>query len=265
MLKILLEENQKIATIGAIALIVSCSFITIRAFIPKRPAPSETAGEPPAEEDQALIEKPEEYQEYSSSSPEERAQAVPAPVEPPPAEDRDPQQEEFQTRQTPADQKTVSTFPYMILTILNLIAGGFSVHSIIKSRSWHQQQWRDSIRKEDLNKIKEAIEVFHKQNGRYPTRYNQEFIKFVRSSQQRIKDPKENKDTGFGGATYGYRYDNVVNPHTIETEKAEKDAKTYRLWCLLENKYDPEIDHYFDDIHHWVYMLTPEGNTRLLP
>ncbi len=263
-IKKLINENQNLAIPVAGFFILLSGYFMYLALTPEKIPPESTEGTP--------LEETEEYQS---------GEAVQAPVrETPPQEAQPaptrqetytpPEQPETSTYTPPqqsagAAQQKAITWPHMVLTILSLIAGAFSVKSIFDTQTWHKKQRRDSLRKEDLNKIRNAIEIFHKQHGRYPTRYNQEFIKFLRSLQQQVKDPKEGEDSGYKGGAYGYRYDNVLKPHTLDTEKAEKDAKTYRLWCLLENKYDPEIDHFFDEKYHWVYMITPEGNTRFLP
>ena len=110
---------------------------------------------------------------------------------------------------------------------------------------------RDVARKRDLKNIQDTLQGFFQQNNRYPNQ--EEFEKLITVNNAIIHDPRHNEETGFNNQRFGYYYDNLK---LDETGKTINDYSIYRLWCLLENRDDPEVTHAYDNQFHWIYILT---------
>ena len=76
---------------------------------------------------------------------------------------------------------------------------------------------KDGIKKDDLKRIHEALELYYRLRQYYP-RAGGEFEEIIKN----LEPPLE-------GSLCEYHYENP-----------ESDTQRYRLWCLLENKTDPE-------------------------
>ena len=86
------------------------------------------------------------------------------------------------------------------------------------------------MKKDDLKRIQEALELYYRLRQRYPEA-GDEFREIVKN----LKPPLE-------GSLVDYHYENP-----------EADTQYYRLWCVLEDKDDPEAK---DGVYEFT-SLTP--------
>jgi len=107
---------------------------------------------------------------------------------------------------------------FLTVIVTSLLAGGWLLIRKLKGRRRSPvENKKDRIKKDDLKRIQEALELYYRLRQRYPDA-QEEFAEIIKN----LKPPLE-------GSPTHYHYENP-----------EVDTQRYRLWCLLEDKNDPE-------------------------
>ena len=100
----------------------------------------------------------------------------------------------------------------MVITSLFLVGGWLLIRKL-KGKRPPVENKKDRIKKDDLKRIQEALELYYRLRQRYPEA-GDDFREIIKN----LKPPLEDSPTL-------YRYENQ-----------ESDTQRYRLWCLLEDK-----------------------------
>lgn len=107
----------------------------------------------------------------------------------------------------------------LVFSILLLLLGlSLLIRWLLTRRKRRLKEERDRRRKSDMKRLREALGLYQRLNRRYPSAAEGEFDKILNS----LEPP-------LAGLFEDYHYENL-----------ESNTLRYRLWCMLEDKNDPE-------------------------